>query len=270
MRMALAGAVLVAGYWTLLFLAQRSILYPAPSIEGVPARPSDALQVWLPTDSGNVEAWLLSPGSSAAKPAPLLLFTHGNGELIDFWPFGFKEARRSGMAVLLVEYPGYGRSAGRPSQDAIAQTILAAYDWARDQPGIDADRIIPYGRSLGGGAACILAAHRKVPALILESSFTSVRAFAFRFGAPGFLVRDPFDNLAAVRAFQGPILILHGDHDEVIPTRFGLALAAASARTKLVLLPCAHNDCFSSWPHIHAFLEEHRLLDSATADPLRE
>jgi hypothetical protein len=72
----------------------------------------------------------------------VLLFAHGNGELIDHWPAEFDEPRSWGMAVLLVEYPGYGRSAGFPAQPTIAAAMAAAYDWIRTQPSLDANRII--------------------------------------------------------------------------------------------------------------------------------
>ena len=90
------------------------------------------------------------------------MFAHGNAELIDYWPEEFDEPRRWGAGVLLVEYPGYGRSDGAPSQDSITESMLAAYDWARQHADVDASRIIPYGRSLGGGAAAI-ARTRRVP-----------------------------------------------------------------------------------------------------------
>jgi fermentation-respiration switch protein FrsA (DUF1100 family) len=193
-----------------------------------------------------------------------LIFTHGNGELIDYWPDAFDEPRRWGLGVLLVEYPGYGRSAGRPSEPAILESMLAADDWMRRQPQIDASRLVPYGRSLGGSAAALLAVERRVPALILESAFTSARAFASQFGAPGLLVRDPLDTLAAVRRFDGPILVLHGDRDEIVPTAHGRALAAASSRATLQLLPCGHNDCARPWRHVRTFLEAHGLLPRIT------
>lgn len=246
-------------YWVLLFLGQRALLFPAPSLAGAPARPPDAEPVWLETSSGRIEAWLLPPAGSWPGPAPLLLFTHGNGELIDYWPSAFDEPRGWGLAVLLLEYPGYGRSEGRPSQRSITEAILAADAWARQQPRIDASRIIPYGRSLGGSAAAILAAERPAPALILESAFTSARAFARQFGAPGFLVRDPLDTLAAVGRFQGPVLVLHGDHDEIVPLDHGRTLAAASPRATFRPLPCGHNDCPRPWAEVRRFLDVHGL-----------
>jgi fermentation-respiration switch protein FrsA (DUF1100 family) len=254
----------VAAYWALLFVGQRSLLFPAPAVAGAPPRPADAEPVWLETPAGRVESWWLPPAVSSAGPCPALIFTHGNGELIDYWPDAFDEPRRWGLGVLLVEYPGYGRSAGRPSDSAIRDTVLAAADWARRQPQIDASRLVPYGRSLGGSAAAMLAVERPVPVLILESAFTNARAFARQFGAPGFLVRDPLDTLAAVRRFDGPVLVLHGDRDEIVPTDHGRALAAASPRATLQLLPCGHNDCARPWPQVRTFLQSHHLLPPIT------
>jgi fermentation-respiration switch protein FrsA (DUF1100 family) len=260
--MGLIVAALLAAYWTLLFFMQRSLLFPAPLVAGAPARPADAEQVWLATAGGRVEAWLLPATEPTSAASPLIVFSHGNGELIDFWPAEFDEPRSWGAAVLLVEYPGYGRSSGHPSEASLAQTMLAAYDWARSRPDVDASRIVAYGRSFGGGAACLLAARRPVAALVLESAFTSVRPFARHFGAPAFLVRDPFDNLAVIRTYRGPVLLLHGSHDDIVAPSHSQALAAAAPRAELHLLSCGHNDCPREWELIHSFLERHGLLAS--------
>jgi hypothetical protein len=262
-------AALLIAYWTLLFLAQRSLLFPAPLVAGAPARPADAEQVWLATEGGRIEAWLLPATGPASGATALILFAHGNGELIDLWPAQFDEPRSWGAAVLMVEYPGYGRSGGQPSETAITHTMLAAYDWARSRPDVDPDRIVAYGRSFGGGAACVLAARRPVAALVLESTFTSVRAFARGLGAPAFLVRDPFDNLAVLRKYRGPVLILHGSHDEVVASSQGQALAAAAPHAELHLLPCGHNDCPRQWGLVHAFLERRGLLPGGAEDDPR-
>jgi len=219
-------------------------------------RPTGVEQVWLPASFGKVEAWYLPPAAAADGRAPLLIFTHGNGELIDFWPGEFDAPRAWGMGVLLVEYPGYGRSEGSPSERSITETMLAAHDWARAQPGIDPARIIPYGRSLGGGAAMVLATRRSSPALILESTFSSVAAFASGFWAPRFLIRDRFDTLTAAKDFQGPILVLHGSSDELVPPRHGADIAAAAPHATLRYMPCGHNDCPRPWAEIRAFLVE--------------
>ena len=236
------------------------MLFPMPPASMGPDRPADAEQVWLATSAGKVESWYLPPKTATRSPAPLLVFTHGNGELIDFWPGEFDPPREWGSGVLLVEYPGYGRSEGRPSEQSITAAMLAAHDWARTQPGIDPNRIIPYGRSLGGGAAMVLASQRGAPALILESTFSSVAAFARGFYAPGFLIRDRFDTLTAVKSFGRPILVLHGTQDTIVPPQHGADIAAAAPHATLISLPCGHNDCPRPWREIHAFLEKNRLL----------
>ena len=253
--MVLVLGMLVIAYEALYFFGQRSLVFPAPRASSS-AKPPDAKVVVLPGPEGLVEAWFLPPTSGSGGPAPLLLFTHGNAELIDDWADRFGPPREAGYAVLLVEYPGYGKSAGSPSEKSIGDAVLAAYDWARASTAVDPRRIIPYGRSLGGGAACIVAAQRPVAALILESSFTSVRSFARRYMVPDFLVRDPFDNLEALRSYHGPLLVLHGNSDPIIPAAHGQKLAAAVPRAEFELLPCGHNDCPRAWERVLTFLQE--------------
>jgi uncharacterized protein len=250
--------LVVVAYWAVVFFSQRSLMYPAPPVGGMPERPGPVQQVWLEIPGAKVEAWYLPAASR--DPAPLLIYTHGNGELIDLWPPAFAVPQSWGVAALLVEYPGYGRSTGVPTQTSITDASLAAYDWAVKQPGVDPKRIVAHGRSLGGGAACALASKRNLAGLILESTFTSVRPFARSFRAPGFLVRDPFDNLAVVKAFRGPVMILHGAHDEVIPVQHGRELAAAAPQAELHLLQCGHNDCPKPWDLIGAFLKRNGLI----------
>ncbi len=261
---AIAGLVIVAAYFALFFFAQRSMLFPMPPLTGAPPRPPDAEQIWLKTSFGRIEAWYLPAIRSEKGRSPLLLFAHGNGELIDYWPDEFEEPRRWGAGVLLVEYPGYGRSDGSPSQASITEGMLAAHDWARQHQDIDASRIIPYGRSLGGGAVSILAVERQAPVLILESAFSSVSAFASGSGAPVFLIRDKFDSVSAIKSFERPILILHGDRDDIVPPHHARALAAASSRATLRFVPCGHNDCPRPWAEIRAFLAQHGLLASSS------
>lgn len=253
-----AGLLLL--WWAVLWVAQRAILFPTPDPGRfrLPDRPGDAILVELPSAEGPTEAWLLPALGRRAGPAPLLLFAHGNGELIDFWAEPFVEPRRWGVGVLLVEYPGYGRSAGSPSERSIVEAMVAAWDWAAARPEVDGGRIVGYGRSVGGGAVAGLAHRRPLAGLILESSFTSAASFATRFGAPPFLVRDPFDVLGSVREFEGPVLVLHGERDRVIPTAHGRRLAAA-AGTELELLPCGHNDCPRPWDRLRRWLVGHGL-----------
>jgi uncharacterized protein len=99
-----------------------------------------------------------------------------------------------------------------------------------------------------------------VAALVLESTFTSLRPFFRPFGIIGPLVLDPYDSVEAVKEFQGPTLVLHGEHDEIIPVWHGRELAARARNAELHLLDCGHNDCPRPWPLLRAFLERHALL----------
>src|SRR6188508_1563390 len=148
--------------------------------------------IWLDVDAERVEAWLL-PGS-ASGPAPLLIHAHGNGELIDFWGDAFTTLRAAGIHVLLVEFPGYGRSTGAPSEASVTAALVAAYDKVVVDPRIDAQRVVGYGRSLGGGAITQLVARRPMAALILESSFTSLTDIVRRYYVPNWLDRNRFDT----------------------------------------------------------------------------
>jgi len=184
--------------------------------------------------------------------------------LIDFWPEALKRFPAMGVGLLLVEYPGYGRSAGSPSQESISETFTRAYDTLAARPDVDPTRIAFFGRSLGGGAVCDLAAKRPAAALILMSSFTSVRSFAIRYLAPSFLIRDPFDNLAVVRDYGGPVLVIHGRFDEVIPFGHGNALHAAARNGKMIAYDAGHNDCPPDWEvfwqDVEGFLRDAKVL----------
>jgi hypothetical protein len=124
---------LAIAYVAAMVVLQRRILFPLPSVAGAPERPKDAIQIWLPTAAGRIEAWYLPPVGARVAPSSAVVFFHGNGELIDFLPADFAEPRRWGMGVLLVEFPGYGRSGGTPSEQSITEVVLAAYDWTHAQ-----------------------------------------------------------------------------------------------------------------------------------------
>lgn len=253
------AALVVAAWWLLAFFAQRGVMFPTSAIAPAPKAQLARLGgegVWLELAGGRVEAFFL-PGRAAG--GPLLLFAHGNAELIDHWAEAWEAIRERGASLLLVEYPGYGRSEGAPSEASIRDAMVAAYDWAVSR-GIAPGRIVGWGRSLGGGALCALARERPLSALILESTFTSASSMAASLGVPGFLVRDPFDNLSLVREFRQPLLLLHGERDRVIPVRHADALSEAASGAELVLMQCGHNDCPRPTDTVLGFLSANGLL----------
>jgi pimeloyl-ACP methyl ester carboxylesterase len=272
-----AGTLLLYSLYVLYFyVGQRSMIFPRhlmlPPPPAFQAEHADDLSISTP--AGQVEAWLLWPYDSLCRaercigshepPYPLLVMAHGNGEIIDHWVGPVASLRRQGVAVLLVEYPGYGRSAGLPTEAAIVDVFVQAYDAAVAHPQIDAERVWLFGRSVGGGVVAQLAMQRPAAKLILFSTFTSVRDMAVSYRLPGRLARDPFDSLVAVQSYSGPILILHGERDSIIPFTHAERLHAAAPNSELRPLPCGHNDCVRDWslfwhevlPSPHERLEE--------------
>ena len=251
-----------------LFVSQRRMLFPGRSAAALGAGetlPGAQLKrIELPDAS--VEAWWLPAVEGAPRPAPAIVFTHGNMELVDEWVGSFEPLRSAGAGVLLVEFPGYGRSTGVATERSVTAATVAAYDLLagmRDE--VDPTRIVAFGRSVGGGPAAALARERPLAALILGSTFTSVGAFARRYFMPPFLVRNRFDNQSAVRAFRGPVLIQHGTRDRTVPFVHGERLAAAAADARFLRYECGHNDC--PWGRMLddaiAFLRERRVLSDA-------
>jgi dienelactone hydrolase len=191
--------------------------------------------------------------------------------VIDYWVKSLDGFRERGIAVLLVEYPGYGRSTGVPSERAVRAAMDAAYDHIAADPRVDRTRIFGYGMSLGGGAICALARDRPLRALILQSTFTSLDTFTRHFWAPAFLLRSHFDNLTTVKRFPGPVLVIHGAHDPVIPWQQGRQLASASPKATFRLYNCGHVcwdlDSLPFWQDAMPFLVSAGILTSNAARP---
>lgn len=263
MTIIVLGLIGVFGYLGLAFALQRAVLFPRPPapVRSPAEGRSDVEVAWIGPDRG-IEVWYLAPARAReVGPVPVLVFTHGNGELIDYWLDEFDVVRSWGLGILLVEYPGYGRSTGSPSEASITRAMAEAYDYLVSRSDVDPGRIVAYGRSVGGAAACALVRERPVAALILESAFTSVRRMARRHGLFGPLVRDPFDNLAVVGEFDGPVLVVHGRDDRLIPAVHGRALAERARFADLVMLDCGHNDCPRPWTEMRMFLERQGILE---------
>ncbi len=245
----LGAVALYSAYVGVLYFAQRSMLFPRPPA-GVPGETgNDGHEViWLSTSSGKVECWYYPPATRQPDAGfPAVILAHGNAEIIDTFSREFDGFGDLGLAVLIVEYPGYGRSQGSPSQQTITEALTIGYDTLVAREEIDAGRVILFGRSLGGGAVCALAAQRPAAALVLLSTFTSIRDMAHRYLAPQFLVRDPFDNLAVVEHFDGPVLVVHGTDDGLIPLDQAETLSRAAEHGQILRYPCGHGDCPGDW-----------------------
>lgn len=252
----LVPVVAYVAWGVFVFAMQRSMMFPGASMPAAVADETDPPRgvesVRIPFSGGTAEAWFLPARGSS--PSPAIIFAHGNAEFIDHGLADARALAALGASVLLVEYPGYGRSDGEPSRASISEVFLGAYDGLTARPDVDRQRIAGFGRSLGAGVIGDLSRQRPLRTLVFQSPFTSVAHFARRFLLPGFLVRDGFDNVAALRQFDGPVLLLHGEHDAIIPIAHSERLAEIAPDAELVRLACGHNDCP---PDRHEFM---RLL----------
>lgn len=264
---------IIYAFWLLaVYLMQDRLMFPRDLVGAAPNLvPREVEPLWIeigsPEDQGKVEAWLWRPAASVdgEEPgrAPLVIYFHGNAELIDDCRDRLRGWHERGYAVLLPEYRGYGRSDGAPSQKGIVADAQRFYDLVAARPDIDPARIVIQGRSIGGGVACQLAASRLCAALILECPFTSAASFAWRVGAPPFLCTSPFRNDAVLRTLDRPVLILHAAQDEIIPVSHGRRLHALARQSTYAELDGGHNtfplDESAYWDAIDRFLHEHGL-----------
>ena len=226
---------------------RRAVGRPRPVVTQRPSV-TPAEVVWLDTAEGPVEAWLIrGDRCGGVRRCPLVIYIHGTGELIEDWATTLLPYRRMGISILLPEYRGYGRSAGKPDDGAILSDLTRFYDWARRHPGVDATRIVLHGRSLGGAFAVALAAQRRPAALIVQSTFTRLASLSARLLIPPFLLNHRFESLALMAQLDLPTLILHCRHDRIVPYAHGEALHRAAKRSRFVVFDAEHNDCPGWW-----------------------
>jgi len=230
-RIAAVLLVLFAAVTVLLYVGQRLLVFPGAYFpHTVSLDPPAGVDVWTrDTDEGAVEAWILpGQGATSATPGPAVVFTHGNGELINIWAGEMSWYTQRGYTVLLPEYRGYGRSEGSPSQREVVEDVIYFYDRLAALPMVDPSRIVFHGRSLGGGVAAQLAAVRPPRAMVLASTFTSIPETALGpIPVPAFMIKDPFPVEPVLRDYPGSVLILHGERDQAIPVALARKNAAA-------------------------------------------
>jgi fermentation-respiration switch protein FrsA (DUF1100 family) len=220
------AAVGYAAVCLALFLSRNRVVFP---IRGGGLGMRDGEIVTVPVDGGDtLVAWLLPAHAPAPAPppAPVLVWFHGNGETVAGLAPLLREFQPPGVALLAVDYRGYGASTGNPTVANSERDALVLWDWIAARPDLDAARVVVYGRSVGSGPAVALAAQRPVAGLIVESPFTSLGAMARRSFPifPSFLAGRGFNNLARIGDVRAPVLIIHGDRDSLIPTQMGRLL----------------------------------------------
>jgi fermentation-respiration switch protein FrsA (DUF1100 family) len=200
--------------------------------------------VWLRTEDG---VGIYARYYERDPKLPVLLYLHGGAGTLASRSDRLELFASLGANLLAVEYRGYGPSEGTASARGLERDASAAYAWLRQRTA--ADKIVPFGESLGGGPATWLASSRRVGGLILLSTFTSTPELVGRFmpWLPAqLLVRTRFDNLRPLKHVTVPKLFIHSRTDEVVPFDMAEALwtAAPAPKRHLWLHGVGHNETF--------------------------
>ncbi len=185
-------------------------------------------------DGETLVAWY----APAKDGHPLILYFHGNGgAMVDRIP-RFRALTASGYGLLAISYRGYGGSTGSPTQKGLMEDGETGYLEARAR-GYDGDRIVLMGESLGTGVAIALAATHEAAALVLDSPFSSaveVAAAHYPIFPVNWLMFDRFRSDLAIGDVHIPILVLHGDEDDVVPISLARRLFELANEPKTFML----------------------------------
>ncbi|MBA3032839.1 MAG: alpha/beta hydrolase [Rhodocyclaceae bacterium] len=262
------AAMTYAGFALVLYLLQPSLIYFPEIDRALAATPQQAglpyEDVKLVTADGvTLHGWLVP---AANPPRGSVLFLHGNAGNISHRLDSLRMFHRLGYNTLIVDYRGYGNSAGEPTEQGTYRDAEAAWAYLTQTRGIPAASVVLFGESLGGAIAAWLASRHTPAALIISSGFTSVPDLAadiYPYMPVRWLARFSYDTRAYLRATTAPVFIAHSPGDEIIPFRHGRALYEAAQDPKHFLeLAGGHNEGFifarASWAQtLGEFLQAH-------------
>ena len=226
----LALALVLGPLVTLMFLETSFIYLPSPDLVDSPSDYGLAFEdVWVTASDGpRIHGWLMKPPGA---PRAWLLYSHGNAGNISGRPAIVRPLVEDGLAVLLFDYRGYGRSEGTPDEQGTYRDAEAMLAKLVERAGTPA-KVFLFGRSLGGGVSYELAVrHPELAGIITDATFTSMPAMSkLVFPIPGLslLVRTRYDNLAKAPKVRIPRLVMHGTRDDLIPFAMGEALRDAT------------------------------------------
>jgi uncharacterized protein len=187
--------------------------------------------------------WIRSPLQPVAAH---VLLAHGNAGNIGDRVLHAKLLIDAGLDVFLFDYRGYGRSEGRPDEKGTYRDARAARHALLRHAGVDPGRVVYLGESIGGALAVALALEAPPMGLVMQSAFTSIRAMGrlhYPFVPMG-MIPDAYPNLRRIARIRSPLLVIHGDRDDIVPVSHGRALfeAAPSAKRLEIVSGAGHND----------------------------
>ena len=237
--------IVFLGIHSHFYLNQRQLMY-FPSLERVHPQDVGLLgvdEVSLLTESSET---LVSWYGLAKMGMPTILFFHGNGGAVSHRAHRFRGLMAEGFGVFVLGYPGYGGNDGEPSEASFLEGALLSYQYLRSQ-GLAADDIVIYGESIGTGVAVQIAAQVDAKGLILQAPLSSAADVArkhYPYLLADLLIKDSFKSTDHIERIEMPLLVLHGDLDQIIPIELGEKLFQKAREPKsFVTIPGAkHNN----------------------------
>ena len=236
-------------------LERRFVYFPTARVERTPADLGLPFNdVYFETSDGKVlNGWFIPApdrgASSDENPDEVtLLWLHGNGgnmghRVEDLALFH----HLLGVNVFIFDYRGYGKSQGKPSEMGVYLDARAALAYLTSRDDVEPGRVVYFGRSLGAAVAVELALHHRPTGMVLFSPFTSLADMAqalYPFSPVRLLAGKRFDSQSRIRSYHGPLLVIHGEEDEIIPSEQGRALydAARGPKHFHAIAGAHHND----------------------------
>lgn len=236
----------------------------APELSGL----EGAEAVELPVSHGAIlKGWFLK--STAPGPRPLLIYFGGNAEEVTAGAPYFRRMLND-WSILLINYRGFGRSTGRPSEAKLKGDALTLYDNFAMRPGVDPARVVVMGRSLGTGIAVFLASERPVQAVVLVSPYDSIASMARLHYplVPSLLIRHEFQSIALAPTIMSDALVVIATDDRIIPPRLSMRLARAWGGPVRVieLRGATHNNVYihpDFWSGLRTFMQGLSAMEGA-------
>jgi len=235
--------VALACYGALWLYANRSIYYPIKYPQGFWDLQTElrAEDVWLHTADGvRIHGWWVRQGTGHL----VTLYLHGNAGNVTYRYSRIREIAAAGSSILMLDYRGYGKSRGWPTEKGLYTDAMTAYQYLVER-GYRPEQIVLHGESIGCAVAADVASRVPCAAVVLEAPFTSARDVA-RTVLPvlGALPIPGFDSTRKIGRIRAPLLFIQGDRDEIIPLRLGQKLFALSPEPKSfwIIEGAGHND----------------------------
>lgn len=257
--------ILVGGYvlvCLVMWLFENKLVY----------HPATAADYWEPAPVASIQnIRFLSPGGTsihawwlpARDDAPVLLLCPGNGGNLSGRGSTLVRIReRLNVSVLIFDYPGYGRSEGKPNEMRCYDAAEGALAWLKTEKQVGPERVVLYGESLGGGVATEMAIRYPCRALVLVKTFTLLPAAAkrhFPWLPVYWLMSNRFDNISKVPRIKAPVLVASATADQVVPFEHGELLFQAANEPKQFFRDegSDHNDPLPDqfWAELRDFLD---------------